>query len=47
MKQKEVSSKRNLIRAAPLFPTFPEKPSFTFEVAISVSCLLIYLVAKG
>jgi len=37
MKQKDVSSYRNLIKAAPLLPTFPEKPNFTLEVAMSVS----------
>jgi len=37
MKQKEVSSIKNLTSVAPLLPIFPEKPSLSFDVAISVS----------
>ena len=36
MKQKEVSSYKNLTAVAPLFPTLPEKPNLILEVAISV-----------
>jgi hypothetical protein len=37
MKQKDVSSKLNLMMAAPLLAILPLKPNFTFDVAMSES----------